>query len=138
MGFKDWYKAQDARHKAVSSPQAVAGYYRAHRIMDGLYTYLPSGQLKAISKRVAGAAADFESGADQKRTTLTRVAVGAIIAGPAGAIVGGMFKKDKSRVYVTVAFPDGEVAIVDGPAKDEKKLREFTLIVNRAGRHYAE
>lgn len=135
MGFKDWYKAQNERHKAhvAQTDSGIAGGY-------GLTTFLDSGTFVTVgvNKRVAGATAEYESGADQRRTTLTRVAGGAIIAGPAGAIVGGMFKKNESRGYVTVTFPDGDVAVIDGPIKDEKKLREFAIIVNRAGRHYAE
>jgi len=66
------------------------------------------------------------------RTTLSRVAAGAIVAGPIGAIVGGMFKKDRAKVYVTTTFADGEVVILEGPVKDEAKVREFARKVNAA------
>lgn len=130
MGLSD--KLRNAREHA----QYFAAY-DVHTVSKGVYSYLPSGRFKQVKKPVSGAVAEFETGADlSPRTTLTRVAAGAIIAGPAGAIVGGMFKKDRGRAYVTVAFPDGDVAVVDGPAKDEAKLRAFAAKVNTAAAHY--
>jgi hypothetical protein len=83
-----------------------------------------------FKKRLRGAQVSLEPGANiGGRTTLTRVGVGAIVAGPVGAIVGGMFKKDRNRIYVVVEFPDGEIVVIDGPARDEKKVREFVTKV---------
>lgn len=134
MGLKDAWNAQMARHKS-SVERTKAGvegrYALVSDVRDGIFA------ATGVKKSVAGAVAEFESGAQQKNTTVTRVAAGAIIAGPVGAIVGGLFKKDKSRAYVTVMFPDGQVAIIDGPIKDEKQLRSYAQIINAAGRHYA-
>lgn len=88
-------------------------------------------------RSVSGATAAWEQGADAgSRTTLTRVAAGAIIAGPVGAIVGGMFKKDRTKVYVTIEWPDGAVIVGEGPAKDESKARTFVEKVKGAGQAY--
>lgn len=107
--------------------------YGAHSLSKGVYKYIPEGKIKPIKKSVIGAHVEVESGADQSgRTTLTRVLGGAVIAGPVGAVVGGMFKKDETKVYATVTFADGEVAIIEAPAKDERELREFTERVNAA------
>lgn len=84
----------------------------------------------------AGAHAEVENGADQKRSTLTRIGAGAIIAGPAGAIVGGLFRKDKSRVYVIVTLADGRQVIAEAPIKQERQAREWAAKVNAAGAHY--
>lgn len=84
-----------------------------------------------IKRPIAGAGAHFESGADRSRPTLTRIGAGALLAGPVGAIAGGMFKKDKSKAYVTIVFPDGASVIIDGPVKDEKKMRRFAQQVNQ-------
>ena len=112
--------------------------YGTHSVRNGQYSYLPAGRMRPEHRDVAGAVAQFEAGgAVGGRTTLTRVAAGAVIAGPVGAIVGGLFKKDRSKVYVTVTFPDGAVVIVDGPAKDELRLRQFAVKVNEASVHYA-
>lgn len=130
MGLMD--KLKDARANAEYSAA-----YDVHSVNRGMYSYLPVGKFKQIRKPVSGAVAEFETGADAGgRTTLTRVAAGAIIAGPLGAIVAGMFKKDRNKIYVTVTFPDGDVAIIDAPAKDDSKLREFARKINAAGAHY--
>lgn len=88
------------------------------------------------SAPVAGATAEFESGADRKRPTFTRVVTGAVIAGPAGAIVGGLFRKDKSRVYVLVTLADGRQVIADTSVKHEKQAREWAAKVNAAAAHF--
>lgn len=162
MGFKNWYNAQNERHKAAKAerndPEAIqrkldqkaarkaaadvhrgvpVGVYGTHRFMQGTYVYLPTGGFKSVTKDIAGASAEFESGAGQSTATVGRVLTGGLIAGPAGAIVGGMFKKEKGRAYVYVTFADGDVAIIDGPLKDESKLRTFALGINAASKHYA-
>ena len=81
--------------------------------------------------------AEFESHDFGSRTTLGRVTAGAIMAGPAGAIVGGLFKKDSSRVYVTITFADGEIVVVDAPRKNGPKLQQFARDVSAAGIKYA-
>lgn len=133
MGFKDAWKAQVARAQRDA-------FYGVHSVTrDGYYRWLPEGKFKQEARPVAGAVAEYEPGsAANGRTTLTRVAAGAIIAGPAGAIVGGLFKKDTSRGYVSVTFPDGSVVVFDGPLRDEPKLREFVRKVNEASERYSE
>lgn len=129
MGFKDAWNAQMERSKAAAADAPFAARYGGHYLAQGSYHFALD------SRPIAGAVAEFENGADiGGRTTLARVAVGAIIAGPVGAIVGGMFKKDRAKVYVTTTFPDGEVIILEAPAKDESKLREFTRKVNAAAK----
>lgn len=134
MGIKEAWNRQMERSKAAAmeSREGIAPRYGLNYVNHGDYFGV------GVKKPVAGAVAEFESGAAVGgRTTLTRVAAGAIVAGPVGAIVGGMFKKDRSKVYVTVTFPDGQVVVVDGPSKDESKLRQFAAEVSAAGRHYA-
>ena len=131
MGIKGWWKAQNARH--AESKSAVGGFYGQFRLAGGDLTWAFGSEKRPI----AGAVAEFEAGIGQKSPTLGRVAVGGILAGPAGAVVGGLFQKDKSRAYVTVLFPSGESVVIDGPAKDEAKLRAFTTKLNAAARHYA-
>ena len=139
MGFKKWFTAQNERYDQVKFNKADAPYralYGVHTVANGNYVYMES--FKRIVKPIGGAAAEFDPGYSDESTTLTRVAAGAVIAGPVGAIVGGMFKKQKGRCYVTVTFPDGEVAVIDGPVKDTSKLRHFTQQVNKASAHYAQ
>lgn len=110
---------------------ANSALYGVHSVKGDTYNYLPSGKFKSVSKPVKGASAEFESGADRSRPTLTRIGAGAILAGPAGAIVGSLIKKDVSKCYVTVIFEDGDTIIIEGPIKDETKMRQFAADVNR-------
>ena len=123
MGLKE--KWNEARESAKTFAA-----YGVHSIKNGEYKYLPQGSFKQIKKPLQGASATFELGADKSRPTLTRVGAGALIAGPAGAVVGALFKKDTSRNYITVIFSDGDTVIIDGPAKDEKKMRLFANRIN--------
>lgn len=91
---------------------------------------------------VAGASCTVESGASSSRMTLTRVGAGAVVLGPVGAILGGLAKKDRSRVYVVLTVPGdgehpGEVFSFDVPVKDEKDAREFASKVNAAALAFA-
>lgn len=137
MGFKKWFQAQKQRSEEYNAGAAFRAHYGTHSVDNGIYDYLPDGKFKKIKKPVAGATAEFDKGSDKSSATVGRVAAGAIIAGPVGAIVGGMFKKQKGRVYVYVTFPDGDMIILDGPVKDETRLRQFAATVNRAGQHFS-
>lgn len=132
MGFKDAWNAQLERSRIECS-------YGVHSVnKDGTFRFLPQGKFKQDIRPVAGAVAEYEAGSDiGGRTTLTRVVAGAVLAGPVGAILGGMFKKDRSKGYVTVTFPDGAVVIIEGPLKDEPKLRTFARKVNEAAQHHS-
>lgn len=110
---------------------ATTAHYGVHIVKAGTYKFLPEGKFKSVTKPVAGAMAEFDSGSDKSRPTLTRIGAGAILAGPVGAVLGGMFKKDTSKCYVTVIFDDGDTVIIEGPASDEAKMRKFAADVNR-------
>lgn len=139
MGFKSWFAAQSERHdqvKVTKDDVPFRAVYGVHTVANGNYVYMES--FKRVVKPIGGAVAEFDPGYSDESPTLTRVAAGAIIAGPVGAIVGGMFMKQKGRCYVTVTFADGEVAVIDGPVSDTSKLRHFTQQVMKASAHYAQ
>lgn len=98
-------------------------------LSGGLLGYTDEGTRK--TKDLGGATASFESGADRSRPTLTRIAAGTLLAGPIGAVGGALLKKNTSKCYVTVLFSDGDAIIIEGPTKDERKLREFAAKVNQ-------
>lgn len=131
MGFKSWVKAQNERSKEARSD--IGGMFGAFALHKGELLW----DFRRTKRPVAGAEAVFETGAAAKSPTLTRVAAGAILAGPAGAIVGGLFQKDKTKAYITVTFADGSVIVIDGPATDETKMRKFAEHINNASRHYS-
>lgn len=112
----------------------VVAAYGVHSITrDGNYRYLPEGKFKQVVRPVRGAVAEYEAGSDTSRATVTRVAAGALLAGPAGAIVGGLFKKNTGRGYVAVKFADGAGIIIEGPLKDEPRMRKFAATVSELG-----
>ncbi|MBX0299368.1 hypothetical protein K2F54_05180 [Cryobacterium sp. 1639] len=71
----------------------------------------------------------------QRRSTLTRTAAGAIVFGPAGAVVGALFRKqvDRRELYLLV---DGDLfawAVNINPSKGAA-ARAFAAKVNTAAR----
>ncbi len=64
---------------------------------------------------------------NSSRITLTRVVGGGLVAGVGGALLGGAAKKstDTTKIYVSVATPDGEIITKTIPATNEKIARMF-------------
>lgn len=122
----------ESRTKAAKHPLRYMGRLGSHFITNGEYS---SGSTKIP---IAGATAEFESGAEQKRVTGTRVITGAVLFGPVGAVAGGALRKNKTKCYVTITFADGNVVIIESPIKDEPKARKFAATVNAAGVYYAD
>ncbi len=95
-------------------------------------------QIEGRNYPVAGATAHFESGAAaRQRMTATRVGAGLLIAGPIGAIIGGMAKKDESKMFIIIELADGNALSVEARAKDEGKIRKFVDAVNQASAHWS-
>ena len=85
----------------------------------------------------AGAFAELDTvDAPAPQTTLTRIAAGAVIAGPVGAIIGGMLKKDRSKGFITVTLADGCVIIGEFPAAKISQARKFASLINEASLYY--
>jgi hypothetical protein len=78
---------------------------------------------------LTGAHADYSLGAPSSRMTATRVAGGALLFGPAGAIVGALGRKDRTRIYLDVETSAGLVEIT-APANEERAVRKFVQLVN--------
>lgn len=121
----------ESRTKAAQHPLKYMGRLGSHFLSNGEYS---SGFTKIP---IAGATAEFESGADKKRITGTRVITGAVLFGPVGAVAGGALRKNKTKCYVTITFADGDVVIIESPIKDEPRARKFAAKVNAAGVYYA-
>ena len=101
-------------------------FYATATVRKGMFKYLPQGQIKRFVRPVTAiTGVDFESGTGSTRSTITRIAAGGILFGPVGAIVGGILKKAEGKHYVYVTFDDGHVVIIDGPTRDESKMRQF-------------
>lgn len=130
MGFKE----VRARAKENARFQAL---FNGYAIMDGQLRCPPTLSGRPTRVPIQEVQAEFESGEQNERSTLTRIAAGALIAGPIGAVVGGMVKKDKTKVYVILTFADGRVIVLDAPKKDALSARTFAAKVNAASAHYA-
>lgn len=98
MGLMDRQRA----HMAKSQHNTSAG--RIHlingRIHDGIRRKWPVLECSAEL---------IEAGPDGQRVTATRVAAGAVLAGPVGALVGGMARKGTGSGWLIVRTPDGEL-----------------------------
>lgn len=122
----------ESRSKAARHPLKYMGRLGSHFLSNGEYS---SGLTKIP---IAGATAEYESGAGKKRVTGTRVITGAVLLGPVGAVAGGALRKTKTKCYVTITFADGNVVIIESPIKDEPKARKFAATVNAASVYYAD
>jgi len=112
------------------------GYYKFGNtfIKKGRITHPIPGSFKSIKRDLTGASASVDAEAYAgESTTVGRVAVGAIIAGPVGAIVGGMFKRSNASAYLTIVFPDGEAIVIDAPLSKRAQLDDFAAVINQIG-----
>lgn len=89
---------------------------------------------KSERRSVSGAKATVEAGASARsRMTATRVIGGAAILGPLGAILGGLAKKDESKVFLIVEMRDGTVYTEEVRGRKEAEARKFAGMVNTYG-----
>lgn len=129
MSFKDrWKRLQESA--ARNNPLASFGTL----IVTPVYVQEPMvGRYPR-----EGARATLETGAgESSRITATRVATGAVLAGPVGAIIGAMAKKDTTKIHVIVELADGTVLMTEGPRKQMKKAVALVNEINK-GSHAAE
>lgn len=131
--FLSALKAATGASRSVSSPVAPApsaptyptAKFGGYSLRNGVLT----GGGKSVG--VLGATAEATQGVAAQRSTLTRMGAGALIGGRIGAVVGATARKDTSKCYVTVEFPDG-VVVIEGKAKDYPDAVIFASAVNRS------
>lgn len=118
--------AYTAARQQASKPLATfAGWTLTPTTLDAKDQYF----------NIAGAQAEVEASGDMgKRTTATRVITGGVIFGPAGAVVGGLIRKSRNRIFITVTFPNGDTGLIEAPAKQETEARRFAVAINNAAR----
>lgn len=71
---------------------------------------LVGGTVRKNLKKVGAASechAEIIEGGQRQRMTVTRIGAGALLAGPVGAIIGGMSKKDLSKNWIIITTPAG-------------------------------
>ena len=85
--------------------------------------------------RIQGAHATVESSGDMgKQVRAGRVITGGILFGPAGAVVGGLLRKSRNQIYITITFPNGDTGLIEAPAKQETDARRFATAINNAAK----
>lgn len=126
--FSTWIKESNAKAKAYQHEHKHDMVLDVWRITgDNLHKGLQKWNLK-------GATAELENGANiGSRITATRVVTGAVLFGPVGAIIGGMAKKDRNKLYITVTYANGDAGVIEAKAKDEAKARQFVQAINKIG-----
>ena len=74
--------------------------------------------------------------ATSSRTTLTRVAAGGLLLGPAGMILGGVAKKNKihdtRELYLLVEAPDRFASLISCNPDDGQKVRQVAMGIKQA------
>lgn len=86
--------------------------------------------------RIQGAHADVETSGDMgKQVRAGRVITGGILFGPAGAVAGGLLRKSRNQIYITITFPNGNTGLIEAPAKKETEARRFAIAINHAAQH---
>ena len=87
---------------------------------------------------VAGAQAELDVvDAPAPQATLGRIAAGAVIAGPVGAIVGGLLKKDRSKGFVAITLADGKMLLGEFPSARVSDARKLIALINEASAFYS-
>ena len=93
-------------------------------------------QLKTFS--VVGASAVLDT-IDEPAPSVSvgRIAAGAVIAGPVGAIIGGILKKDRSKGYIQITLADGTMLVSEFPSAKVSDARKLIALINEASEFYA-
>lgn len=77
-------------------------------------------------------------GAIRDRATVTRVVAGAVLAGPVGAVVGGLLRKrvDDRQVWLTITGGEQDW-VVEVALGSQKQAQTFAAAVNAAAAQWA-
>jgi len=124
MGFKDAMKSISIKAKFNGSLGNMA--LMAEKVRIGAKTFPVAGLLAELHTVDAPA----------PQATLGRIAAGAVIAGPIGAIVGGMLAKDRSKGYINLTLADGRMVVSEFPSSRVSDARKFIALINEASAFY--
>lgn len=109
--------------KTLAERAGITAMFGPHRIKKGELVLLTGDR---FHHAIIGGHAEFDPGyMTASRTTVTRVAAGAVIAGPVGAIVGAIAKKNDDECAAVFTFPDGTTKTLTAPRTQAKQLRAF-------------
>jgi len=121
--------------KLAELKKVLSAYGAAHKYDCTFHGIKVSGdrvQKGILAYDLTECAIDMIDGGKPARMTATRIGAGAILAGPVGAIIGGMAKKDRSKTYIVVAhapvrgpYAGGGSFKEEVPKKDRAKAMAF-------------
>ncbi len=114
--------------KLAELKKVLSAYGAAHKYDCTFHGIKVSGdrvQKGILAYDLTECAIDMIDGGKPARMTATRIGAGAILAGPVGAIIGGMAKKDRSKTYIVVAHAGGGSFKEEVPKKDRAKAMAF-------------
>jgi hypothetical protein len=100
---------------------------------EGVDLFEKAIRFKGKAWSISGAQVSLEMGAPKSRMTLTRIGAGALLFGGAGAIVGGMSKKNKQRGFIEIITDEGGF-VIEFDANQERKARQFLATLKNATR----
>lgn len=115
----------------MGAAQASLDVERKRAAFKGVEVWSDSIRQGRAKYALAGATADVEMGASKERITATRVGLGALVAGPVGAVVGSNSKKSQTKGYLSITTTDGSI-LIEFPAKEESAARRFAADVTDA------
>lgn len=109
-------------------------------VLHELHVVTPSGTANLLEGECRAAVDTAGNLVRSQRTTLTRMVVGGALAGPFGALAGGMLKKKQSQddreLYLLIESPTVGALIACNP-DDGAKVRELATMINTASRNAA-
>lgn len=132
---------QLAARQAAGEGNVVTGYVLGHAAksqgVGGLWIDGDTLHFEGQSQPVIGVTATVDAeGAVDRRTTVTRLAVGAVAGGLAGVVAGGFLKKknDNRSLFITVDGADFQWS-VSVPPKDTKAAHKLVAQINTLARN---
>jgi hypothetical protein len=144
-------KAREQRLKIVEKAYKAANDFGTRKIasyrgkdgsvsVTGLTIATPQGNFR-LDQKVNATVDTAGNLATSRRTTFTRVAAGAVLFGPVGAIVGGVAQKNKihdNRELYLMVEGDGFAGLITCNPDDGQKVRQFAMAVKQAATRYPE
>ena len=114
--------------------EAIGKKFEGFTLHDDFTLYeLPMITHRGQAYPLPGARASIESaGIQRSRITATRVLGGAVLGSGTGALIGGMARKDTSKIYIVVELITGATLTEETDAKYEGDARQFADRVNAA------
>lgn len=126
---------REAAEKAGDRGAFILGEYgKKLTSFEGVDLFEKAIRFGGKAWEISGAEISLEMGAPKSRMTLTRIGTGALLFGGAGAVVGGLSRKNKQKGFIEIVTADGGF-IIEFHAKNERRARAFVLALKKAAQN---